>query len=147
MIAAGLFLMLKKEVDWIQPQSNVGAMVFQDPNTNYTELLAAARKDDRVGVQTWEDISRIDMRPKKGVAKIISNSGWEMQVDTSNGKILRVAYRRSDLIESIHDGSYFSDAIKLWVFLPTGILLLVMWGTGIYMFVLPKLTKWKKRKR
>ena len=56
-----------------------------------------------------------------------------------------MAYRRSDLIEQIHDGSFFSDAVKLYVFLPTGILLILMWGTGIYLFLLPRFRKKKVR--
>ena len=60
--------------------------------------------------------------------------------------MLKVAYRRSDTIEAIHDGSFFSDEVKLYLFLPTGVLLVVMWGTGIYLFLLPRLAKRKKKK-
>ena len=66
------------------------------------------------------------------------------QLANTTAEVLNVAYRRSDLIESIHDGSFFSDAVKLYVFLPTGILLIIMWGTGIYLFLLPRLRKRKK---
>ena len=61
--------------------------------------------------------------------------------------VLQVAYRRSDLIESIHDGSYFHDNMKLWIFLPTGVFLAVMWGTGIYLFASPYVARSKRRKR
>ena len=80
----------------------------------------------------------------KGVAKLRANSGWEVQVDTNNGEVLSVAYRRSDIIEQIHDGSFFSDAVKLYIFLPTGVLLILMWGTGLYLFLLPRFRKKKK---
>ncbi|MFT5130288.1 MAG: hypothetical protein ACI8W8_003917 [Rhodothermales bacterium] len=43
-----------------------------------------------------------------------------------------MAFRRSDLIESIHDGSYFNDHFKLWVFLPAGIVLAALLVTGIH---------------
>ena len=81
----------------------------------------------------------------KGIAKLRGNSGWEVQVDTATGEVLRVAYRRSDLIEQIHDGSFFSDAVKLYVVLPTGILLILMWGTGISLFLLPRFRKKRVR--
>jgi hypothetical protein len=56
-----------------------------------------------------------------------------------------VAYRRSDVIEQIHDGSFFSDAVKLYVFLPTGVFLILMWGTGLYLFLLPRLRRKRPR--
>jgi hypothetical protein len=58
-----------------------------------------------------------------------------------------VAFRRSDLIESIHDGSFFHDSFKVWVFLPTGLILAVLWTTGAYLFLLPYLAKWKRRQK
>ena len=44
-----------------------------------------------------------------------ARTGYEVQIDTETAEILQVAVRRSDLIESIHDGSYFNDHFKLWV--------------------------------
>ena len=68
-----------------------------------------------------------------------------MQVDLGTGEVLQVAYRRSDLIESIHDGSFFGgDWTKLGLFLPTGVTLLLLWFGGIWMFWVPF---WAKRKR
>jgi len=52
----------------------------------------------------------------------------------------------SDLIESIHDGSFFHDSLKLWVFLPSGIILAILWVTGVYLFLLPYLLRHRKRK-
>ena len=107
-------------------------------------MLEAARGHPEAQIQDWTDIDRIDLRVGKGIAKLRAKSGWELQVDTSSGEVLNVAYRRSDLIEQIHDGSFFSDAVKLYIFLPTGVLLLFMWGTGIYLFLLPRFRKKKK---
>ena len=52
-----------------------------------------------------------------------------------------MAYRRSDFIESIHDGTYFHDMAKLGVFLPSAIILLVLWITGMYLFFTTLLAK------
>jgi hypothetical protein len=38
---------------------------------------------------------------------------------------------------SIHDGSWFHESAKLWLFLPVGCTLLLLWLTGIYLFFLP----------
>ena len=53
---------------------------------------------------------------------------WEVQLNADTGEVLHTAIRRSDVIESIHDGSWFHESFKLWVFLPAGIILAILWG-------------------
>lgn len=142
---AGIFLMLKKEIPWIQPPTSKGVASYEIPAIGFERMLEASRQHPEAEINEWSDIDRIDVRAGKGIAKVRANSGWELQIDTYTGDVLNVAYRRSDLIEQIHDGSFFSDAVKLYVFLPTGVLLIVMWGTGIYMFLIPRMRQWKKR--
>jgi len=79
------------------------------------------------------------------VIKIRSKNRWEIQIDHQTGKVMQVAYRRSDLIESIHDGSFFHDKVKIWVFLPSAIVLLTLWITGVYLFVITTLQKNKMK--
>ena len=141
---AGIFLMLKKEVSWIQPPTTSGIVSGELPEIGFDQMFEAARNHPEAQINAWTDIDRIDLRVGKGIAKLQANSGWEVQVDTRSGEVLNVAYRRSDLIEQIHDGSFFSNGVKLYVFLPTGILLILMWGTGIYLFLLPRFRRKKK---
>ncbi len=143
---AGIFLMLKKEIAWIQPPTASGIVSDQIPEISFEDMVVAARAHPEAQIQDWTDIDRIDLRVGKGIAKLRAKSGWEVQVDTNSGDVLSVAYRRSDLIEQIHDGSFFSDAVKLYIFLPTGILLILMWGTGLYLFLLPRMRPKRKRK-
>ncbi|MEE4289585.1 MAG: PepSY-associated TM helix domain-containing protein [Erythrobacter sp.] len=145
MFVAGGFLMLKKEVEWIQPASMRGVAEAQLPQASFAAMLDAARAHPEAGIEQWSDIDRIDLRVDRGIAKLRAHSGWEVQVDTQTAEVLKVAYRRSDLIEQIHDGSFFSEPVKLFVFLPTGLLLVVMWGTGIYLFLLPRMRKRRKK--
>jgi hypothetical protein len=70
-----------------------------------------------------------------------------VQVDTHTAEVLFVAQRRSDVIESIHDGSFFADWVKLWVFLPAGVGLFVLWISGIYLFTAAEVKKRKMRRR
>ena len=144
---AGGFLMLKKEVAWIQPPTAKGVVSNEIPAVGFESMLDQARKHPQAQISKWSDIDRIDLRVDKGIAKLRAHSGWEVQIDTSTGEVLNVAFRRSDIIEQIHDGSYFSDGVKLFVFLPTGILLIIMWGTGIYLFFLPRIRKWQKARK
>ncbi len=87
------------------------------------------------------------MRPGDGVAKVRSETGWEVQIDTATGEVLQVAVRRSDLIESLHDGSFFGDWAKLWIFLPAGLILLALWLSGMYLWALPWWAKSARRRR
>ena len=72
---------------------------------------------------------------------------WEVQIDTETKQVLHVAYRRSDLIEQLHDGSWFNEKVKLYIFLPSGIILFILWITGLYMFILPYTIKFRKKKK
>jgi uncharacterized iron-regulated membrane protein len=134
-ITTGLVLQVKKQVPWVQPVEQKGTPGA--PAVSMDALLAAARSVPEAGVDDWADIDRIDVRPSKGLIKIIANSRWEVQVDGASGAVLQTAYRRSDLMEQLHDGSWFHDAAKLWIFLPSGVIVLLLWVTGIYLFLLP----------
>ena len=94
---------------------------------------------------SWSDIDRLDVRPKDGVIKVTSKNRYEVQLDFHTGEVVQVAYRRSDLIESIHDGSFFSDTAKLYVFLPVAIVVLSLWVTGVYLWVLPRAIRWRRK--
>lgn len=145
MIVAGLFLMMKKEVAWIQPPTQTGVSADHAPNASIADLFTAARAAPDSPVTTWADLARADIHVNKGVIKFVTKSNWEVQVDVSTRKVHSVAYRRSDLIEQIHDGSFFSGFVKYCIFLPTGVFLLIMMGTGAYLFMLPLVRRKPRR--
>ncbi|MEM8668082.1 MAG: PepSY domain-containing protein [Planctomycetota bacterium] len=143
-LVTGVVLQLKKESSWIQPKTQKG--IDQPPQISFDEILAVTSSVPEADVESWDDIDRLDVRPGKGMLKVRCQNRWEIQLDTTTGEILQVAYRRSDLIESIHDGSFFSEGVKLGIFLPTAIVLVILWGTGVYLFFMPHLARRKKRK-
>ena len=140
-IIAGLFLMLKKEISWIQPPSAAGQYGEAIPTQSFEALFAAAQSVPELELSEWDDLSRVDVKPGKGSVKFVAANNWEAQIDTHTGEVLQVAFRRSDIIESLHDGSFFADWVKLYIFFPSGIVLLTLWGTGIYMFFLPHIKR------
>jgi hypothetical protein len=81
------------------------------------------------------------------MVKLRCKNRYEVQIDTETAEILQVAFRRSDLIESIHDGSFFNDHFKLWLFLPAGIVLAILVITGTHLFFLPYLARRKRVSR
>ena len=142
-LITGILLLLKKDVGWIQPPSQKGSS--KELKLSFDQVLEIVSKVPDVNLQSWNDINRLDVRPKKGLIKVRGNNDWEVQIDAKTGAVLQVAERRSDFIESIHDGSYFHENVKLGVFLPVALLLLVIWATGLYLFLLPYLGRKKKK--
>ena len=141
MVSSGIMLQLKKQSNWVQP--NVEITSSSKP-VMLQAYLDAAKSVEEANVSSWEDIERIDIRPNKGIAKLKSKNNWEIQIDIETAEIYAKNFRRSDIIESIHDGSFFSEIVKYGWFLPSGILLLILSLSGIYMFFIPIL---KRRNR
>ena len=144
-IVSGIVLQLKKNSAWIQPPTQKGSS--RELSVSFDQILATAQDVPQAQVESWEDIDRLDVRPGKGMLKVRCKNRWEVQLDTTTGEVLQVAYRRSDLIESIHDGSFFHDRVKLWLFLPSALILAILWFTGLYLFVLPYYAKWRNGRR
>ena len=144
-LITGMTLQWKKQSSWVQPPTQRGVGTI--PLIGFDDILESARSAEQAGIETWDDVDRLDVRPGKGIVKVKSNTRWEVQIDTETGEVLQVAYRRSDLIESLHDGSFFHENIKLWIFFPAALALTLMLATGVYMFVLPYISKRKRRER
>ena len=143
-ILSGILLQLKKDVEWIQPSTQVGSKSNM-PTLSFDQILETAKKSTKAQINSWSDIDRLDVRIEKGVVKVRAKNKWEVQIDAYNGKMLNEAFRRSDLIENIHDGSWFNDSVKKWIFLPSGVILLILWLTGVYLVLLPYFKKWQRR--
>ena len=142
-ICTGLLLQLKKNLSWVQPveqRGDGGALALSLP-----AILEIARSVPEAQVRDWSDIPRVELRPGRGLVKVVSANSTEIQIDAATGKVLQVAQRRSDLIESLHDGSWFHPRVKLLIFLPVGIVLLGLLLTGLYLFFLPIYAKRRGR--
>ena len=144
-ICTGLLLQLKKQIPWVQPSEQKGG----SGSTSLTlpAILEISATVPHAGIATWEDVDRIDVRPSKGMLKVVGKNRWELQIDLATGRVLQTAYRRSDLIESIHDGSFFHDKVKLFIFFPVAVIVLGLWITGIYLWLLPYMARRENAER
>lgn len=132
-VATGILLQLKKHWTFVQPPELRGSA--REPAIDFAAILAAARGAPELGVDGWADVDRLDLRPAKGICKLVAHSGHEAQIDIGTGAVLQTAMRRSDLIESIHDGSWFGgDAVKLGLFLPVAVALLLLVLSGVWLW-------------
>lgn len=144
-LTTGILLQFKKQAAWIQPPEQRGAGTA--PSIGFDAILTAVAGVPAARVRGWEDVDRLDLRPAHGVAKVIAHSGVEVQVDVATGAVLQAMVRRSGWIESLHDGSWFSDAVKWGIFVPVALILCVLWGTGVYLWLLPGVTRRRRRGR
>lgn len=144
-IVTGILLLLKKDVDWIQPPSKKSEPYAL--TISFDEILKHAATVPEANLTRWKDIDRLDVRPKKGIVKVRGKNRWEIQLSTQDGRVLQVMRRNSDLIESLHDGSWFHDMAKYWVFLPAAVILLIMLITGMYLFIITIVGRSRVKKR
>lgn len=144
-ICTGVLLQMKKNLTWVQPAEQRAKT--GEPALALSQVLEISRGVPQAQIEGWDDVSRVEVRPGRGIIKVVSANRTEIQLDAHNGSVLQVAHRRSDLIESIHDGSWFHPLAKLGLFLPVALVLLGMLLTGVYLFFVPILAKRRRAKR
>lgn len=142
-IVTGLLLQMKKDWSWVQPPTQRGEA--QVPTLAFEAVLDAVRQVPEAEVASWDDIDRLDVRPSKGMLKVRCRNGTEVQLDSGSAAVLLVAERRSDWLESLHDGSWFHPWMKLGLFLPVALVVLFLWISGIYLWWLPHSIRRRRR--
>jgi len=145
----GIFLAFKKEADFLQPPTRRGQSESLNSWMPLDQLAFKAGqhlKEMRPETSNAR-IDRIDVRPDKGIAKVLFDRGyWEVQIDGTSGEVLSVARRHSDWIEAIHDGSIISDTFKLVSMNFLGFGLLALIASGLWLWFGPrKIRALKKR--
>lgn len=146
MAATGFMLSIKKRAEWLQPEALAGGSVLGPEYViGMDEVFEAVRGEP--GFENFEDIDRVDYRPDKNVFKVRSKDKlYEVQVDGATGEVLKKAPRNDQLMENIHDMSFFSEAMHDW-WLPVVALALFTLGlTGLVMFSTPYTRRWKFRR-
>lgn len=141
----GLLLQFKKSLIWVQPPESRRELTL--PIAGWPALLETAKADAALGVRSWDDVDRVELRPGRGLIKLMAKSGQEAQFDAHTGELLQVMVRRSDTIEALHDGSFFGDIVKFGWFATSALGLLLATLSGIWLFVEPYVAKARRRRR
>lgn len=114
---SGLVLAWKKNsVGILLPDTKTGLkadMQMWLPLDSLTKIAKQTLKGNAPeGIST--DISKIDIRPNKAVAKFIFKERYyQVQIDCTTGKVLSIDKRHSDWIEQIHDGSIIDHVFDI----------------------------------
>lgn len=151
-VAAGLFLLLsattgfllllKKDYAWLQPAVVKGA---PGPVEQLASLQAVYGAVFALGLPQFRgeaDIARIDFRPAQRVHKVVSvHDHLEVQVCAITCKTSEPNARRSDWLETLHNGSFLGDAVHGIVMPVVGVVLAFLATSGYVMWLWPKVQR------
>ena len=144
----GFMLLIKKKVDWIQPPTQKDAEGPVEDFISTPEMFRIVLDQNHPDFQSFEDIDRVDFRPGKRVFKVQSvHHHAEIQVGAITGEVLSVATRPSDLLENIHDGSFFADWVHEWIMPIVAVGLLFMVFSGLWLWIEPMVRRSRRKKR
>lgn len=152
--ATGLLLGVKKNTGLLAPtQSGVSKELSTWLPVDSLSGLAARYLHDSVDANLSTKLDRIDIRPGKGIVKFVyQDHYWGLQLDGTTGKLLLVEKRMSDFIEDLHDGSLFDsllgtgdEPIKVGYTVIMGLSLLLLVGTGFWLWFGPRRMRQRKR--
>jgi hypothetical protein len=149
----GLLLGWKKQTALL-PKTEKGTSTESSDWIKLDSLKFIAENYAKNTLKADNEIDRIDIRPQKGIAKIVFSKHFtELQLDISTGKIVSVATRKSDFIEKIHDGSILdfvfdvqNDALKLIYTTLCSFGLILLSFSGFWLWYNPQRIRNNKKK-
>jgi len=145
----GILLAFKKNISTIQPQTQKGISQSLDRwmPIDSLAIFAKVSLQKKYPNQNENEIDKIDVRPSKGIAKVIFEKGYlEVQIDGVTGEVKSIERRHSDWIEQVHDGSIIHHIVKLITMNFLGFGLIIMLFSGLWMWYGPKKIRSLKRK-
>lgn len=144
----GFLLANKARLAWMRPPAQPGApyeTLAEVINIEQAVNAAFALGDPRL--QKPSDIDRVDYRPKQNIFKIVSKEGYlEVQVDGKTGQVVSKAFRTDQLVEDIHDLSFFADWLHAYWLPVVAILLLGLALSGVGIYFVPVVRRYRFRK-
>ncbi len=147
----GVLLGWKKQANLTPPtEKGVATNAEKWLSLDSVQLIAMRFSTDSLN---GAEIDRIDIRPSKGIAKIIFTSDYtELQIDLTTGKISHIQKRWNDLIEQIHDGTIMDrwigtegDPFKIGYTTLTSMGLMLLSLSGFWLWWNPKRIRKLKR--
>lgn len=120
--SSGFILLIKAYFPTIQPPVEETMDIPGKPLLSLDEL-----KQDPT-------IDQIIYRPSKNNISIRYKDDMEKQIHAQTGKVLSYAKRHTNWIIRIHQGTYFANWIKEFIFIPTAVALQIIWITGLVLY-------------
>lgn len=146
--ATGFFLAIKGNVGWMRPPSEKGGEIASFADVVPVDVAAQSAFGAGIAeLKSYDDIERFEYHADKNVYKIHSAKGYhEVQVDGANGEVLATGTRNDQLMEDIHDLSFFASFAHAWLLPAVAVALFLLGLTGVIMYFVPVARRWKYRK-
>jgi hypothetical protein len=141
----GLLLAWKKKADWLQPPTQKGASLESASQISSLDKIASAVFAKGIPeLKSLDDIDRFELHTGKGVFKITSKTGYhEVQVHAGTAEVLSVSKRNDQMVEDIHDLSFFNEGFRETVLPVVALCLITLGISGIIMFFTPIYRRWQ----
>ena len=144
----GFMLLFKKKVDWLQPPTQTDIAGDTADFITMQQMFDIVWEQEHADFTSLADIDRVDFRPNDRVFKVRSkHHNAELQVGAISGGVLSVSQRTSDLVENIHDGSFFAGWVHSWIMPLAAIGLLFMIFSGLWLWIEPTIRKRRRKRR
>lgn len=140
----GFFLAIKGKLDWMRPPTQSGTAAAVEDLASVGVVMESAFGAGYGELKSAEDIDRLEFHAEDGIWKVLSKDGYrEVQVDGVTGEVLSKGQRNDQLFEDIHDLSFFAKFWHEWGLPLVGILLFGLSVSGVVMFFVPVVRRWK----
>lgn len=141
-LVTGITLATRSVNPWVQPQY---LATKSDLTISFPKILEAARSVSEAQIETWADVSQIDIRPSSGNIRIrAKHTQWEIQVDGETGKVTGTGIRRFSWLVSLHEGAYFGPIVRYGIFFPSAMGVLFLLISGVFLYLQPQMKRLKK---
>ena len=100
-------------------------------------VVSIATSQDLPGIDSAEDIFRIEFTPSANVYRVRLADNQEVQIDASTGKVLSTEPDYSGFLISLHDGYFFGNWYRYSAVSMAGLSLILLSFSGYYMVAFP----------
>jgi uncharacterized iron-regulated membrane protein len=143
----GFFLAMKDRFAFMRPPVQDAAKLERvEEILPVSQVLSIAFGAGHAELSEVGEVDRVDYRPGDNVFKVVSKDGYrEVQVDGTQGSIVSDAFRNDQMMEDIHDMSFFADLAHGYLLPTVAIGLLLLSLSGIVIFITPIVRRWRFR--
>lgn len=141
----GFFLAMKDRFAFMRPPVQEAAKLERAQDIlPVAQVLQVAFDAGHPELAEIGHVDRVDYRPKDNVFKVVSKDGYrEVQVDGTQGKVVSDAFRNDQLMEDIHDMSFFADLMHGYLLPLVALFLCFLSISGIVIFLTPIVRRWR----